>query len=474
MGDVDVVDVVVVGAGHAGLAASWHLQRRGVTHLVLEAGRIGESWRSQRWDSFTLNTPTWANRMPGDDPAADAEPPDGFLAVAAWVARLEAYVARFGLPVQTGVRVTGLDASARRLRLRTSAPDHAELAPRAVIVASGFQRVARLSQAAASVPAGVLSLHTVDYRRPDALPPGGVLIVGSAQSGGQIAEELLAAGRHVVVAASAVPRVPRRYRGRDIVEWLRGAGFFDHTVAALPDPRMRFVPPPMISGLGRYGHTISLQGLAARGAQLTGRLLGFEDGVACFADDLTSSLRFGDRASTDARAAVDRAIADNGIPAPAAEPDPDDVPVADPEAWHGPARLDLAAEGIGTLIWATGFGPDTGWLSGAVGGAGPGRAGPGGARRPARRVDDGPAVAADPRFGVRAGGGRGRGGRRERGGRVPWLIRARAPCPEQHGQGPAARHVARRPAPPGPCHSGHIGDGSRLTPALGLGQWTIR
>ena len=361
-----MIRAVVVGAGHAGMAVSWHLARRGVEHAVLEAERIGESWRSQRWDSFALNTPTWSVRLPGD-PAGGSEqdPDDGFLSRDAWVAHLDAYARMHALPVRTGVRVTGLSPRpGGGFTLSTAATDPSLLEADAVIVASGMQRVPRLPAVAAGVPAGVASIHTAAYRRPEALPPGGVLVVGCAQSGGQIAEELLAAGRRVVVAASPVPRVPRRYRGRDIFEWARDTGFLTMSAEQLPDPRMKAAPQPIVSGIGRYGHTLSLQRLAASGAQLTGRLARFDGGVARFADDLPDSVRAGDRASAEIRAGIDRAIEARGLVAVAADadPDPDDLPVADPDGLRGPRSLDLPREGIGTVIWATGFRPDVAWM----------------------------------------------------------------------------------------------------------------
>ncbi len=363
----DGLEVVVVGGGHAGLLASRQLQRHGVEHVVVEQGRVGESWRSQRWDSFAMNTPTWMTRLPDD--GEDDQPQDGFLLRDQWVARLADWAARHRLPVREGVRVTALrrDPFDGRFEVVTEASGLGTLRVPAVIVASGMQRVPRIPAAAAAVPDGVVALHAADYRHPAELPPGGVLVVGCAQTGGQIAEELLADGRRVAVAASAVARQRRRYRGRDTLEWLRIAGMLDQSVESLPDPQMRFRPPPIISGVGRHGHTLSLQGLAARGARLAGRLTGFDGPRALFADDLAASIRAGDRVSADLRAAFDRAIEAQGIDAPppdAPDADPDDLPVADPDALaaSAPRSIELLAEGIGTVIWSTGFGPDVAWV----------------------------------------------------------------------------------------------------------------
>ncbi len=204
------------------------------------------------------------------------------------------------------------------------------IAARSVVIAAGFQRVGRMPALAQALPPTVLSIHAGGYHRPDALPPGAVLIVGSAQSGAQIAEDLLAAGREVLLSASAVPRCPRRYRGRDIIEWLVVSGMMDLTPDAVPDPRMRVAKQPMVSGVGRFGHSVSLQWLAAAGIRLLGRLVAIEGDRLRFADDLADSIRFGDRASAEIRQSIDRTIETRGLTAPAAEPDVADEPAADP------------------------------------------------------------------------------------------------------------------------------------------------
>jgi putative flavoprotein involved in K+ transport len=362
MGERMDMDVVVIGAGHAGLAVSWHLKRRGIEHAVLEQGRVGESWRSQRWDSFALNTPVWASRLPG---AADPdEPLDSFLSRDAWVEYLAHYAATFALPVHEGVRVESLERSSDRawFVLRTAAPESQTIRARAVVLASGFQRVPKMPPQASNVPESVTSLHTSAYRRPDRLPPGAVLVVGSAQSGGQVAEDLLDAGRTVYLAASSVGRMQRRYRGRDIFEWLVPAGFFDQTVDQLPDPRMQFAAQPIISGVGRLGHTLSLQWLASRGAILLGRLVAIEGTRARFDPDLAVSIRNADRVSAEIRALIERGIQAGSLDAHDPEPDPADEPVADPEGIATATELDLEAAGITSVVWSTGFSGDLSWV----------------------------------------------------------------------------------------------------------------
>lgn len=359
-----MLEAVVVGGGQSGLAASWHLSRRGIEHVVFEQGRVGESWRSQRWDSFALNTPMWANRLPGDGEPAEGR--DAFLLRDAWVARLEEYSRSQRVPVRTRVRVTAVERTTREgaFRLTLETPDPETVEARSVILASGFQRVPTLPALAASVPRGIVSIHAADYRRPEALPPGAVLIVGGAQSGGQIAEDLLDAGREVFMSASGVGRLPRRYRGRDIFEWLFGSGFFDQQVGQLPDPRMALAAQPILSGVGPRGHTLSLQLLAGRGATLLGRLRTIGGERVDFAPDLADSIRTADRVSAQVRALVDNGIAAQGVAAPPAELDPADEPVPSPDvmAAGSPGSLDIGRAGISAIVWSTGFGTDLSWV----------------------------------------------------------------------------------------------------------------
>jgi putative flavoprotein involved in K+ transport len=354
--------VVIVGAGQAGLAASWHLARLGVHHVVLEQGSVGDTWRTARWESFRLNTPAWANLLPGEtDPLGS---PGDFHTRDAWAAHLTGYAHVNGLPVEEGSPVTRVTRTAdgASLELDVGGSSPRTLRARAVLVASGMQRAPRTPPVAASLPDSVRSLHSAGYREAGALPPGGVLVVGGAQSGCQIAEDLLEAGRPVWLAASPAPRMPRRYRGRDIFEWLVTDGFFDQTLGDLPDPAMRWWPQPNISGVGPGGRTLSLQSVRDQGGVLTGRVAGIEHGVVRFAPDLVASIRMGDELSARTRRRVDALIAERGIAAPPPESDAADAPVRDPEAIAAPDSLDLAAAGVGSVIWATGFGADLSWI----------------------------------------------------------------------------------------------------------------
>jgi len=346
---------IIIGAGSAGLATSYELAQRGIAHLVLERGRVGETWRSQRWDSFRLNTPGWANSLPGLPFLGD---PDAFGTAADLLAYLEAYRRRFTLPVREGIAVRALHIEGGRLRLDT---DGGEYLASNVVVAAGNQNRPRLPAASARLHASIAQRHAAAYTGPAALPPGRVLIVGGAQTGCQIAEDLLEAGRHVILATGRVPRAPRRYRGRDIFEWLHRSGFFAQHADALPDPSMRSMPQPQVSGVDG-GKTVSYQDLARRGVRLLGRLVDVEGPRATFDAGLRDHLRFADDMSARIRATVDAFIDREAIEAPPPEIDPVDAP-ADYDAFPDtPATLDLHVEGVTSVVWCTGFGGNYSWL----------------------------------------------------------------------------------------------------------------
>ena len=358
----------MIGAGHAGLGVSRELATAGVEHVVLERGRIAETWRTQRWDSFRLNTPNWMNRLPGEGDAP-AEPRDAFQSAPEFVDRLVGYASRHGLPVREGSLVTRVSPAADGLVLEVA--DVAswateQLEARSVIVASGIQNVARTPSIAARLPGWVAQRHSLDYRRPDDLPEGAVLVVGSGQTGGQMVDELLDAGRRVYWSASKVARCPRRYRGRDMLVWLVRAGFYDVPLVDLPDPAMRLARQPLISGTGPLGHTISLQSLAARGASLVGRIVDVADDLLAIDDAVAECIRFGDEGSAKLRAIADAAIEGLEGRPPAVEDDPADRSVPDLERIASVNLLDLRAADVRTVIWATGVSGTFGWLPDAA------------------------------------------------------------------------------------------------------------
>lgn len=363
-------EAVVVGGGQAGLAVGQHLAAIGVDHVVLERGRIGETWRSQRWDSFALNTPSWANRLPGDGVDDVIPPADGFTSAPAFAEHLARYAARWRLPVRENAAATALEGDGREgYEVVIGAPDGDRIGARSVVVASGIQNRPRIPAIAAEVPPGIAQLHSLDYRRPSELPEGAVLVVGSGQTGAQIAEDLLEAGRRVYLSPSRVARLRRRYRGRDAFEWLVPGGFFDMTPDRLRDPAEIQARQPLTSGVGRRGHTVSLQSLAALGATLVGRISSLDGDTLVLDDTVAECIRFGDEASAGIGQLLDAIIEATGSPLPPLEDDPADEAHPDPGAVRSPGRLDLTRLGIRTIIWATGVGGEFGWLPREVLGA---------------------------------------------------------------------------------------------------------
>ena len=357
MSPASSLEAVVIGAGHAGLAMSKRLTDAGIEHIVLERGEIGETWRAQRWDSFRLNTPNAMNRLPGGPEHAR---PEEFLGRDAWIAELEAYARTGSLPVRTHANVTAV-AAARKDGFDVAVGSDEIVHTRSVIVASGIANAKKLPPAATEIDRHVEVLTTGTYRRPSQLPPGAVLVVGSAQSGCQITEDLLDAGREVYLATSKVGRAPRRLRGRDTLVWLAESGWMAQRPVDLPDPAAIRTPQPQISGVGPRGHTVSLQSLARRGVTLLGHLESADGTRLRFADDLAEHVRSGDEGSAKFRQHVDDYIARSGLDAPASEPDPADEP-ADPESFHAPTELDLADCGVRAVVFSTGFGTDYSWL----------------------------------------------------------------------------------------------------------------
>ncbi|MCA1408420.1 NAD(P)-binding domain-containing protein [Ensifer sp. IC3342] len=349
--ETDILDAVVVGAGWAGLGVSHALMQRGLHHKVLERGRIGETWRTQRWDSFRLNIPNVQTVMPGD--TYIGSDPDGAMTSGEFVALLEDYAGRHGLPVETGTPVTDLVASGGLYRLTIP---RGLLWTRNVVIASSNQNCPTRPPFSALLPPDIHQIDASAYRNASDLASGAVLVVGSAQSGGQIAEDLVLAGRTVFLATGRVGRLPRTYRGRHISVWMVLTGLIDVT-------RSEILEQGSIPGRPLQGalQTISLQSLSAQGVVLLGRLTGVDDGCLSFSDEAEEHVRHADESSARIRSLVDEYIARNGIDAPPAEPDPAEVIAA--VLPNPPIRsIDLAARGITTVIWCTGFKGDFEWV----------------------------------------------------------------------------------------------------------------
>jgi putative flavoprotein involved in K+ transport len=339
------IAVAIVGGGQAGLATSRELTKAGLEHVVLERGRVGETWRN-RWDSFCLVTPNWAIQLP-DGHYAGPEP-DGFMPRDEFVAYLERYAAQSQVPIRENVAVKSVESlPGDGFRLRTSAGDfHAN----AVVLATGAYQRPHRPAAAATLPTELAQIDVDDYRNEQTLPPGKVLIIGSGQSGCQIAEELSEAGRDVVVACGRAPWAPRRFGGRDLLWWAQETGFLDWRLDSLPTPEARLFGAPV---LGRE-HELHLRTLQARGVTLAGHFLGARDRKALFAPDLDQSVAWGDERYLQFRGLVDNLVSTQGLK-PAA--------LADPEPFTSspPNSIDLGD--LGSVIFAAGFRPDyRSWL----------------------------------------------------------------------------------------------------------------
>lgn len=343
----DAVDVVVIGGGQAGLATSHELGAVGIDHVVLERDRIAQSWRD-RWDSFCLVLPNWTMQLPGHP--YDGNDPDGFLRRDEVVSYLESYAARFNAPIREGVEVLSLHRSSPGWTIQTS---HGHLEAAAVIVATGaFQKPLR-PRAADALPSSIPQLDVSQYRNPDSLPPGRILVVGSGQSGCQVAEDLVQAGREVFLACGRSPWLPRRVGGRDIIWWATESGFMDTPVSALEDPAERLAANPQLSGRDG-GHDLNFRTLAALGVTLLGRLEGSNGRSARFAPDLATSVEFGDQAYTRFGGLIRTVADEHGISV-------DDLNEPLPFDAAAPETVDL--NGFGAVIHATGFRPAYGhWI----------------------------------------------------------------------------------------------------------------
>jgi putative flavoprotein involved in K+ transport len=345
------VGTVVIGAGQAGLANSYTLAQRGLDHVVLEHGRIGEAWRG-RWDSLCMVLPNWYNGLPGFPYQGAA--PDGFQTRDEWVADLARYAATFALPVREGVEVSAVAALPDgRFSLRTSA---GALVAENVVVATGSYQAPRVPAIAAELAHDIHQIHSGGYRNGDTLPPGAVLVVGTGNSGSQIAEELHRAGRAVWLAVGYSGFPLRRYRGRDVFWW-----YFTANLA-----RLLLSDGVNPAGFGNItghdgGRALDLRRFARDGIRLIGRIRAIDGATIALAPDLATSVADIDRRTDAFRRAVDAYIDATGLDAPPDEPSPD-AGLDGAGAPDSPATLDLRAAGITSVVWATGYGWDLAWL----------------------------------------------------------------------------------------------------------------
>jgi putative flavoprotein involved in K+ transport len=348
---------VVVGAGHCGLAMSRYLADRSIDHVVLERGEVAHSWRTQRWDSLRLLTPNWMTRLPGY--AYRGDNPHGYLAASEVAQLIEGYAKDTAAPVRANTTVTSVRQAERGYVVHT---DQDSWHARSVVLASGASTVANVPALQHSVPAGITTLTPADYRNPSQLADGGVLVVGASASGIQIAGELHRSGRPVTLAVGEHVRMPRTYRGTDILWWMDASGLLDERYDQIPDlDRARNLPSMQLVGSDERT-TVDLNSLSRLGVQLAGRLVGIRDGIAQFSGSLPNMFALADLKLGRLLDTIDAWATDAGVDssAPPHRFAPTDVPA------RAPLSIDLRSGEIRTILWATGFRPDLSWLDASV------------------------------------------------------------------------------------------------------------
>lgn len=338
---------VVVGGGQAGLSASHYLKKHGIDHVVFEKQTVAHKWKTERWDAFCLVTPNWQCQLP--DHPYDGADPHGFMVKDEIIAYVDRFVKKVDAPVFEGTSVIALEKTGDVFRIESTA---GIATADSVILATSLYSQPFVPRAAERLPKGITQIHTADYRNPAQLPEGGVIVVGSGQSGCQIAEDLHLAGRKVHMVTGNAPRCARFYRGRDVVDWLADIGQYDITIAHDGMTKKKHDTNHYLTGRDG-GRDIDLRKFALEGMALYGRMTGVSEGKMLFEPNLKSNLDGADRVYNGINALIDRHIAETGIDAPEGGAY---VPLWEPESET--TELDLEAEGITSVIWATGFTPD--------------------------------------------------------------------------------------------------------------------
>jgi putative flavoprotein involved in K+ transport len=343
-------DTVIIGGGQAGLAMSRCLTEYQIDHVILERGRVGERWRSERWDSLRLLTPNWQSRLPHFH--YNDSHPDAFMTMPEFIRHLERYAESFEAPVQAGTTVQIVERlNNGRFRIAT---DNGDWSAHNVVVATGFCDTPRVPPFSAAIPSNIVQIVPSDYRNPSQVPQGGVLVVGASATGLQIADELAEAGRKVTLAVGTHVRVPRRYRGKDILYWMDAMGAFN----APADPaEERKSPPPQLVGTPE-NRDLDLGGLQKKGVRLVGRATSVKGDRVYFADDLKSKVETADIQMMELLAKIDGFIESSGAPAPAADRDS----IITVKVRTAPTVIDLRTENIRTVVWATGYERHYPWL----------------------------------------------------------------------------------------------------------------
>lgn len=355
-----IYDVIVVGAGYSGLCASYHLKKYGLIHIIFERGRVGESWRSQRWDNFHFNSTNKLNVLPGEKEADD---PDRFGMVPQFVSSLEQYVSKHQLPLKENSRVISVEKNGELFQVTVSSNRTIKnYYSRQVLIASGAANETKIPSVAKNISADIKQLHTCEYKNAGHLPPGAILVVGGAQSGIQIAEDLLHAGKKVYLSTSKVGRIPRWYRGKDIFYWIMETKFYDIRAEELEDPKLLDARPPHVSGTGTGIHSLSLQSLARQGAVILGKLTNADKSHVFFQPNAAEHVKFADGFSQEIKRMIDNHIKENNLSAPSPHDDEADLPDADAACASSITSLDLKENNINTIIWSTGFTADHSYI----------------------------------------------------------------------------------------------------------------
>ena len=345
--------VIIIGGGQAGLSISYCLKERGIGHIIFEKNRLAESWRTKRWDSFCLVTPNWQCALPGFEySGAD---PKGFMVKNEIVEYIEAYARSFDPPIKEGVSVSRMRKNAAGLFEVST--DLGEFTADQVVVATGGYQTATVPRLAERFPSHMQQMHSSEYKSAASLPPGDVLVVGTGQSGCQIAEDLHLEGRRVHLCVGGAPRTARRYRGKDVVEWLHDMGYYDLPIHEHPKKdSVRAKANHYVTGR-EGGRDIDLRRFALEGMQLYGRLKEVKDGQLTFADDLQHNLDQADSVADSIKTTIDKFIDSKGISAPAEERY---QPVWQPDGYI--PSLDYNSAGITTIIWSMGYGTNYRWI----------------------------------------------------------------------------------------------------------------
>ena len=348
------IDTIIIGAGHAGLAASHYLTALALEHLILERGEVANSWRKERWDSLKLFTPNWQTRLPGYQ--YSGSDPDGYMNMKEVVGMIENYATRNHAPVQTKTTVTSVTKNSAGYRVET---DRGIWHCKSIIIASGACNLPVIPKLANDLPTDIQQMSTNDYRSPEHLKKGGVLIIGASATGLQLAEEIASSGRQVTIATGEHVRLPRNYRGKDIQWWMEETGLLDEGLNDIDDiNRARKLPSPQLVGSQQHD-ILDFNALTGMGIKINGRLMAINNGVAQFSGSLKNVCALADLKMNRLLSAIDNWVSESGL---------DDQ--FEPACRFSATKVDqtpclglnLAEENIQTVIWATGYRPDYSWL----------------------------------------------------------------------------------------------------------------